>query len=245
MATHSAAIAAWIEALSPGAFFKLAELPAPNAGVASTVMHRLLDDDAPIAERLAPGFFWRLYDDGRKPIYRCRMMTAFAHAGPGSGLAGYSAVNEIAWTTQIPIPTQVCVLGRRLTPIDVCITYRTRYNTNRARLTWAEVTMIEAVMHFDRMTELTWDEAMLKVDAEIHIGRLGDGAIIRRGPLREVAHTELRQPDEFHERIDDLCGHLPDVRTCRDYIWERHPDIAVKRGLPVPAWMQDKELARA
>ncbi len=237
--SHTADIAAWVHSLTPGVFFRLADLPAPNPGLASAAMHRMLAADAPIVQRLAPGFFLRQHDDGTELPCRSQVQTAFAHAGAGSGLAGYTAVNKVGWTTQIPVPTQVCVLGRRLTPIDACIVYLTRHNPMRVLLTWAEVSMLEAVSHFE-LAEIGWAEALRKVREEVCLGRLGDGALIRREPLREVAHTERGKPAVFHERVEDLCDLLPSERTWRDYIRERHPEVAASRGWTEP---REKESA--
>ncbi len=237
--SHTADIFEWVRSLRPGVFFRLADLPAPNRGLASAAMHRMLAADAPIVQRLAPGFFLRQHDDGTELFWRDPLLTAYAHAWPGSGLAGYSAVNEMAWTTQIPVPTQVCVLGRRLTPIDACITYCTRHNPNRALLTWAEVSMLEAVIHFE-LAEIGWAEALRKVARDVCLSRLGEGAVIRSEPLREVAHTERGKPALFHERVEELCDLLPSERTWRDYIWERNPAKAIARGWTPP---QEKESA--
>lgn len=237
MSTVTETVVEHVRALHPGAFFRLGDLPAPRA-TASVVMHRVIAAGDPQVERVAPGFFMRRENPGEPRVWRDCNETALVHAGPGGGFAGYTAVNMVGWTTQIPWRSQVCVPGgRRLRPADpLGFVYVSRSSAARAHLTWAEVTMLEAVMRFD-LAEVSWGEALDDAENEVCLSRLGAVAhrpFIRSEALRWAAHAERNKPRVFHERIDELCDRLPEVQDWEDYIWRKHPDVAERWGWTKP-----------
>ena len=152
-------------------------------------------------------------------------MTALTYAGPGCGLADCHALNTAGWSTQVPARIRVCVVGKVPEPVDVCVEYFSRSNRRRLELTWAEVSMIEAVSDF-LMSEVSWSEALRKVDRDVHISRLGHDAVIRSEVLRWGAAGEKGQPAVFRSRMEELCDRLPAERRRADYMAEYRRRIA-------------------
>ena len=208
----------WVLGLKPGSWFWLRDVPAPPQ-LASAVMRSLVAE-RPEIEQLAEGFFWKGEPGKLRTPWRSRKMTALIYAGPGCGLADYYALNTVGWTTQMPAKIRVCVVGKAPEPVDVCAEYFLRSNRRRLELTWAEVSMIEAVSDF-WISEVSWDEALRKVDRDVHISRLGHDAVIRSEVLRWGAAGEKEQPAVFHDRMEKLCDRLPAERRRADYMAER------------------------
>ena len=75
---------------------------------------------------------------------------ALAVAGPGSGLAGYSAAQLFGWTHEMLIAPEIAVVGRAPRGFEEQVLVHSRTNTARYELSELEVALLEATIGFIR-----------------------------------------------------------------------------------------------
>ena len=220
--TPTAEARAWVMALPEGSFFWQYEVPAPSR-IASVMLCRLAQGDDPPIRRLGKGFYWRVsrWSSGN-PRPHDPNLAALIYAGPGSGYADCSATNWMDWSTQCPARERIATM-RQTAPLDRFTAYVHRpANQRRERLSWAEVSLIEAVQHFG-LSEEEWDDAVELVADGTSIAKLYYPSTIRADAVCWAAETEIspsaRWPCEpravFQERIADLCARIPAEQTGR------------------------------
>ncbi len=209
MARSETAVARdWILGLEPGTWFWNTDVPA-STNVARTVLHRLKNDPNHGIEKVAHGLYWRGWPEG--DTYHClppsKRIGALIYAGPGAGLYGWSALNNLEWTLQCPAKIFV-VSTRKQPPRPICSTvvYSTNSNWRRTELTWAEVTVLEAI-HMFEYTEEPWHECLDHLVIGISAKKLGWGGpniLIRPQMLIWAAETERRMTVESLHRLNDI-----------------------------------------
>ncbi len=220
--TETARARAWVMNLPEGSFFWSRDVPGRRE-VVSTMLSKLARGDDPPVERIGKGCYWRgAHWESGEPMRLPLDEAGIFYAGPGSGYADVSAVHALNWTTQVP-PSRIATM-RRLKPGQRALRYvRRPANERRRELTFAEVTVIEAVRHFS-YSEIGWDRAVDRLGSgRSGISSLWPNPVIRAEALRWAAATEpggfssstIRRwgSDSFTERINDLCDHIPDVMT--------------------------------
>ena len=184
----------WIDSLPPYTTFRTDAVPGPRS-VVHPLLTRMLRKDRPTITRLARGLYQRqpppvhpLY--GRPHIDSVQMGRAYLPSG--AGLAGLSALHAFGWTTQWPARTTFAVpyahrgttpafLGRRPPR------YVVRHNHRRLKLTWHEVSLLEACLEFAMTDTHNWNHAMHKLLLRT-TGRRG--GLLRRGVFLHAAETE-------------------------------------------------------
>ena len=175
-------------------------------------------------ERICNGFYRRGPLAPDAPLRERRGKTGhrgIAYAGAGSGYARISAVNQVGWTTQVPAHAIVGVVGRCPEAAIRCVDFVSSSNVARRELTWAEVTLIEAVRHSDLAeapqdhqlsavrpaldaAEAAWQAAMRTLANGQTLRRLGRGAVLRGPELSNAAMSEPRPPQWFASRMADV-----------------------------------------
>ena len=239
----AAAVYDWVFGLPEGSAFRLSDVPAPPRA-AARVLHDIVRDHREI-ERIFNGFYWRgSPPDSDNPVGLHHGRLAIAYAGPGAGDAGITAVHRLGWTTQIPVGYDICVAGRAPRASSEFVRFSSRSNRMRLDLTWAEVSLLEALLHFhlaEAMTfdeesgmsyrETAWADAVEEFCSEWSTFRLGPGASINTGAVLEAAAGEAVKPDGFLDRLSYLADQVPDTIT-----WDRWAkNSRACRGFAVPA----------
>lgn len=160
-------------------------------------------------ERVAQGVYIKVNNPWRKGILVYdRGQAAMAIAGPGSGYGGLTVVNKLGWNWQPTARLRICVVGRApRTNVRGCV-FSSRANEARRRLTWAEVTVLEALRFF-RFAGWDWDTCVEIVADGSAAQRMGRGAVMRRDALREVGELEPRCNDRFRMRLRGLTDAMP------------------------------------
>lgn len=87
---------------------------------------------------------------------------------------------------------------------------RSRSNQARRELTWAEVSLLEALRYF-AYAGYGWDECVDWVARGSTTDRLGPGALIRAAELRRVGEMERGANDEFRGRLRSLTESIPTI----------------------------------
>ena len=221
--SRSAAVRAWVLSLDPCTVFWIHDMPVELRASAPRVLHDMVQEDIPV-ERICNGFYRRGTQAPDAPVRDRRAKTGhlgIAYAGAGSGYAHIAAVNEVGWTTQVPARAVVAVVGRPPEARIHCVDFVSSANTRRRDLTWAEVTLIEAVRHSNLAettpdyqlsrqrpemphAEAAWQAAMETVRNGGALHRLGRGAVLRGRELAAAAAAEPRPPEWFASRMADV-----------------------------------------
>ncbi len=201
--------------LQPGTWFWNREVPArPN--IARTVLHQLKNDPKQGIWRVAQGLYWRGWPEDH--AYHARgpstQVGSLILAGPGAGLAGWSALNSLGWTLQCPVTVQVSVClpckGRLPRPIGSSVFYYRNCNSRRLDLTWAEVTVLEAIPMM-WYSEEPWQECLDNLVSGVSETRLGWGSEftnIRPQMLTWASETEAKVSADTLHRIGDVASHI-------------------------------------
>ena len=220
-----AAVRAWVRALPPATAFWIADIP-PALRVAASEVSAAFDGDWPVACRVAGDFCWRTSREdvpARIDMGRWADSLAIGYAGAGAGFAGYSALHRLGWTTQIPARARIAtVLGAP--QLDLTgVRYATpSENLRRRELTWAETTLLEAILHarliephpsygFDPDPrpghQATWAAALAAVVSGETLRRLGPGGAIRFDALEDVAAGEAgADVENLQVRLRDIAA---------------------------------------
>ena len=217
----------WVLDLPDDTMFRTCDAPAEPRQAA-----RILCDmvgEHPEIERIFKGFYWRGWSEPRAEAAPHERI-AMAYAGDGAGFAGPTAVHRLGWTTQWPVKVHICTLGRPPAADHPFVRFTGRSNPLRGGLTWAEVTLLEGVLHSDR-AEPRWDGWVIDENGEARqaddwdqaawddaIGRILDGstmrtlgadASIRPVAVAEAAAAECSAPRRLRERAAEMADRLP------------------------------------
>ena len=241
----SGAVRRWVLDLAQGTLFGLGDLPAPPRA-AARIMHDVVNEYYEI-ERIFKGVYWRGSPIGNPcqvdvPYGRIAMV----YAGPGSGYAASTAVNRLGWTTQRTAKVHICAAGRAPNPAHPFIRFEARSNPRRSDLTWAEITLLEGVLHSHRaeprhdawdvdangetdpaadIRATAWADAVGSLIDGTTIRRLGPGASIRPAAVAEAAETEAASA-AIRQRAADAAGALPALIE-----WDCTSETAEQPGL--------------
>ena len=150
----------WIADLKPNTWFWSKDVPG-DRDIVHPVLSRLHNDESSEVQRISRGLYWRGWPVDQKSAFNSpnHVISALLAAGPGAGLARGHALNRLGWTTQLPCKSLISVLGKPPTPHHPTVKYRPNKNQRRADLSWAEVTLLEAVDFF-WYSEEPWHECL-------------------------------------------------------------------------------------
>ena len=209
MQTDTAAAREWIEALPGGEFFFAREVPGRPAAVRPLLSRLAADADHPV-QRQRHGFYvkqWSSDDESRTPL-ASEPYGALRLAGNGGGGAWVFALHRAGWTWQIPCRYDFAVLGRPPASPWPYIRFRRRSNSERAALTWAEVTLMEAIRAHGQFDCIPWAEALQSLASGRCQERMRLGRLIRGDEMLRVSKFEQCQPADFHRRMDEAAEAL-------------------------------------
>ena len=240
----SATVRRWVLDLPDDTVFRTRDVPA-GPRQAARILHDLAAEH-PEVERVFKGFYWRGWSEpaaAGAPHERIAMV----YAGDGAGFAGPTAVHRLGWTTQWPAKVHICALGRPPAAAHPFIRFTGRSNPLRAALTWAEVTLLEGVLHSDRAEprwdgwtlddngdacevddwdEAAWDDAVGRLLDGSTMRRLGADASIRPAAVAEAAAAERSAPRRMRDRAAELPDRLPPLIAWRHHAepdWHNRP----------------------
>ena len=213
MTVESSELRSWLDDLPGQSFFFTGEIPDWSPSLRATLTRIAADPDHPVV-RVAYGFYckrWHQDWPSESQIdYVDTHLGGVYFAGPGSGAAGWQALNMIGWTAQHPSLNDFCCLGRPPRSPWEHTRFVQRNNGRRSELNWAEVTLLEALRSFES-SELDWDEASAFVASGDYLGRLRYDASVDSARLLWASQGELKQPAIFHGRTSELCSAMPAV----------------------------------
>lgn len=215
------ALRGWVRALPPGTAFWYRDIPADVRHAVTSP--RAAFDDWPVACRVDGDFCWRASSDAttaRVEVRQHRGWMAIAAAGAGAGYGGYSALWRCGWTTQIPARARVVtVAGAPLLELEGLRYGAASENRRRQELTWAETTLLEALLHADLIEpppewyfdpepsdsdSAAWAVALNALSGGETLRRLGPGTVIRIEALGRVAATEPGATETLRRRLGDI-----------------------------------------
>ncbi|WP_419925871.1 hypothetical protein [Candidatus Poriferisocius sp.] len=221
--TESARVREWVIARAERSWFRIGDVPA-SPGVAAKVLCEMAarGDDV---ERVVKGIYWRRGADERSALAAARKdFLAMAFVGAGSGFAGLTAVCRAGWAWQAAAQDMIAVVGHCPAPAYPGVRFFSRRNQSREELTWAEITVVEAVRssrlaqpkskRWERESDASaasaaWVDALNSAESGQLAESLGWGAVLRPEAILETARQEVRQPRAFHQRIAELSERLP------------------------------------
>ena len=205
--TRAASVRDWVVGLPAWSIFRLGDVPGPRQIAAKTLSQMASRD--PRVERVAKGVYIRVENRwGKGTLAYDRAKVAMSLAGAGSGYGALSAVNALGWNWQTPVNYQICVVGRApRSQVRFC-EFLSRSNEARRDLTWAEVTLLEAV-RFSAYAGWDWDACVEIVADGSAVSRLGADALIRRDALIGVGESERGAGDRFRRQLSSLIDALP------------------------------------
>ena len=205
--TAAAGVRDWVLGLTPWSLFDLSDVPGPRQVVAKTLSQMARLD--PAVERVAKGVYIRVDNPWRKgTLVYDRARVAMAMAGPGSGYGALTAVNKVGWNWQPTVKLKICVVGRAPRAKLRFCEFVSRSNEARRGLTWAEVSLLEA-LRFSAYAGWDWDSCIEIVNDGTAVSRLGAGALIRSEALRDVGERERGVNDLFRRRLRSLAAAMP------------------------------------
>ena len=203
----AAAVRDWVVALPDWSLFEATDVPGPRSVAAKTLSQMAARDLR--LERVAQGIYIKVNNPWRKGILVYdRGRVAMAIAGPGSGYGGLTAVNKVGWNWQPTVRLRIAAVGRAPRANVRACEFSSRANEARRELTWAEVTVLEA-LRYSTFAEWAWDECVAIIADGSAMRRLGPDAQVRRDALREVGEREPRATDRFRRQLRSLTDSMP------------------------------------
>ena len=207
----AADVRTWIDEQPAQTFFYADEIPGWSPAARSLMTRIAADPEHPVV-RVARGFYCKRWHQDWAVEDRCKIadevLGGLCYAGIGGGMADWQALNKVGWTNQVPCVHHFCCVGRPPTTPWPHTRFVQRNNERRTELTWAEVTLLEALRMF-RRADIGWDKATELVVSGTYLGRLRYGAEVDRDRFVWGAAGELRQPAEFHDRVMSLAAVMP------------------------------------
>ena len=211
MSTESSALREWLGLLPGQSFFFTDEIPGWAPSLRSTLARIAADTDHPVV-RVAHGFYCKRWHQDWPAEWKIDFVNtrlACLHfAGGGAGAANWNALNLVGWTAQHPVRKDFSCFGRPPRSPWSHTRFVQRLNERRADLTWAEITLLEALRMFDH-SDLDWDEAAGVIISGDYLSRLRYDAEVERDRLQWGSDGEVRQPAAFHDRVSELCAAIP------------------------------------
>jgi len=221
--TESARARDWVVGRAERSWFRIDDVPA-SPGVAAKVLCEMAAGGE-VVERIVKGVYWRRGSDGRSARAAARKdFLAMAFVGAGSGFAGLTAVCRVGWAWQAAAQDMIGVVGSCPAPAHPGVRFVSRRNESRKQLSWAEVTVMEAVRSArlaqprskqperssgpDAVSE-GWADALNSAQSGRLAESLGWGAVLRPEAILDAAAQEVRQPRAFQRRIVELVERLP------------------------------------
>ena len=208
MGTQTADARAWIDALPCGEFFFAAEVPGRPSVVRPLLSRLAAAEDHPV-QRQMRGFYAKTWH-AEDPTFRFASKTygALKLSGLGGGGTRGFALHRAGWTNQIPCRYDFVTLGRIPTSPWRHVRFHRRSNDERAALTWAEVTVMEAIRSFGWVECVLWTEALESLANGRCEARMRLGAPIRAEEMLRVSDSEQCQSAEFHRRMHEAAEAL-------------------------------------
>ena len=220
MTAESSTLREWLDLLPGQAFFFTDEIPGWDTSLRTTLSRIAADPEHPVT-RVARGFYCKRWHQDWPQEHQIALVDphlgALHFAGIGTGPANWQALNMVGWTTQHPVTNDFGCLMRPPRSPWGHTTFVQRNNGRRAEMSWAEVALLEALRVFDK-GDIEWLDAVEAIANGDHFGRLRYDAEVDAERLRWGAVGELRQPREFHERVDSLCSAMPPFSSFA--LWE-------------------------
>ncbi len=195
--------------MGPNSWFWGHQVPAPPH-IAQPVLSRMCRDESLGLHRVVRGLYWLGFpeDHDFHGIGPNLEIGALIYAGPGAGLARWNALNRLGWTLQCDPKASVSVVERRLQPLDPTVRYFTNMNRRREFLSWAEVTMLEALAMV-AYTEEPWDDCLGMLETGVSASRLKWDSPIRPDALVWAAETEGKGGEDTMRRAQEASKALP------------------------------------
>ena len=219
MSDEAVELRVWIDQLPAQSFFFTDEIPGWSPSLRFTLA-RIATDPAHPLVRVSRGFFCKCWHQDSSPQDQARTvnvrLASLYLAGEGGGAASWNALNLVGWTAQHPRRKDVGCVGRPPRSPWEHTRFVQRNNERRRELSWAEVTLLEAVRMFES-GDLDWDEAVEVITSGDYLGRLRYGAEVDTERFRWGAEGEIRQPNAFHSRVEDLSASMPDHDSFVDW----------------------------
>ena len=205
-ASATATAVQWIAGQEPGRWFWGHQVPGPSH-ITQPVLSRMCKDAPFGLWRVARGLYWQGFPEGHEfhGMAPCFETGALIYAGPGAGLADWNALDRMGWTTQCDPKSSVAVVGRRLNPIHPTVRFYTSKNRRREHLSWAEVTVLEALTMLP-YTEEPWDECLDTLERGISAQKLKWNSPINPDALLWAAETEAADIEEAAQDISKVLG---------------------------------------
>ena len=221
-------------------------MPAALRPFAPRVLHDMVRE-YPHVRRICKGLYWRGDDAADAPLFDRRIRSGFAgiaYAGAGSGFAHVSALNVVGWSSQVPPRAVITAAAGRCPEADIAgVDFVSSSNPRRQALTWAEVTLLEAVRHSDwaepspdyQLSESrppldwrseAWHRAVERLRDGRVLGGIGRGAVLRGPALAAAAATEPRPPRWFASRMAEA------VAVIGDRLAHHDPTPPVRYAVP-------------
>ena len=202
----------WLDVQPGQTFFFTDDIPGWMPALRSTLTRIAADPEHPVV-RVARGFYCKRWHESWPAEFKLDFVDphlgGLHYAGAGAGAANWQALNLVGWTAQHPWRNDFSCVGRPPRSPWGHTQFVQRNNERRSELSWAEVTLLEALRMFDH-GDLGWEPAVEMISSGHYFGRLRYDAQVDSRRLRWAAGGEARQPSIFHERADSLCSALPE-----------------------------------
>ena len=213
----------WLEALAPLSLFEPKDVPGPPTTVRSLLSRLAAQPTTSGIERVHRGLYfkqdeWPGIDYNANDVVRaaCRI------AGPGCGMTGYTALNQLGWVWQVPTAVYLitAVDKQPTTPLLPWVKWQYLADAkHRLELSVAECTMLEAArLAGGGGVERDWNELLGEIAnpeppnrSWATITRLQDG--VRPDALRAAAEEENPTDSEIwliEHKAKDLSKPLPE-----------------------------------
>ncbi len=211
----------WATQLPEGELIDLDDVqrafPDKTRAALKMALKRLCEADDPLLARMTRGIYCRRMLGDRsltgEPLYDTTPLRAHGAlpwriAGPGAGLTSINIINNLGWSTQVPVSFSIAVVGRPPQRPEVGVFFVGRSNQLRRNLTIWEVSLLEAVRCFDDWSEMPWNDALNEFRWKSQKGWYGN-AKIRQELFLQTVEAEKGLGNEFQTR----CAALAAVAT--------------------------------
>lgn len=156
-------------------------------------------------EELAPGFWCyglppSKIADGEGPMMLSPAYVGLRHAGVGSGFASMHALNHVGWTTQMTAKCRLAVMDGTPEPLSAVVVHEYRDNPGRLALTWAEITLIEALQTIS-MAEKPVSRICEEINNTMTLRSLGPNTLLRRECIMSAIEAEAQPARDRGDQI--------------------------------------------
>ncbi len=147
------AVRRWVDEAPASSILDARDVPSGPCNAARVELSRLASDPESPVSFVRRHVYWKgeyaknSWDDALgEPVDF--VAAAFHVAGPGAGLAGFSAARVFGWTHQMLVSPEVAVVGRPPRGFEDHVLFHSRKNAARRLLPAHEVALLEATMGF-------------------------------------------------------------------------------------------------